>query len=93
MALRRYFPLAKMLGLDDRTFATAFVSLFMQIMGILQIPAFLGPSFTPFTSSHKILNPWRDPSTWTVGKPGAEWTEEQQARKKKKKRKKKLKES
>ena len=33
---------------DDDTFATAFVSLFMQVMGILQLPEFLGPSFTPF---------------------------------------------
>jgi hypothetical protein len=33
---------------DDATFMTAFVSLFMQIMGILQMPQFLGPAFTPF---------------------------------------------
>lgn len=40
------------LGLDDRTFAIALVSLFMQIMGICQMPHFFGPSFSPFV----ILN-------------------------------------
>jgi hypothetical protein len=37
------------IGADDpKAFATVFIGLFMQVMGILQIPAFLGPSFTPF---------------------------------------------
>jgi hypothetical protein len=36
-------------GADDtKTFATVFIGIFMQVMGILQIPAFLGPSFSPF---------------------------------------------
>lgn len=46
--LRSSVPLASILGLDDETFACAFVSLFMQVMGILQMPEFFGPSFTPF---------------------------------------------
>mmetsp|Transcript_40335 Transcript_40335/g.121520 ORF Transcript_40335/g.121520 Transcript_40335/m.121520 type:complete len:309 (-) Transcript_40335:328-1254(-) len=37
-----------MLGLDDKTFAIAFVNLFMQVVGILQLPDLLGPGFSPF---------------------------------------------
>lgn len=35
--------------MDDKTFAVMLVSLFMQVITILQMPAFLGPSFNPFT--------------------------------------------
>jgi len=63
--LRTYIPVPSFLGLDDATFATAFVSLFMQIMGILQMPEVLGPSFSPFGS---LLSPFKDTSTWNVGK-------------------------
>ena len=73
--LRRYFPVASALGLDDQTFAASFVSLFMQIMGILQISAFLGPSFSPFGV---VLNPWKDSSTWTLGKKGKALIEEEE---------------
>jgi len=38
----------KPFGLDDKTFAMVVVSLFMQIVGILQLPAFLGPGFSPY---------------------------------------------
>ena len=64
--LRKNIPLAKFLGLDDKTFALCFVSGFMQVMGILQMPQFLGPSFTPFGPA--LLSPFFDSSTWTVGK-------------------------
>jgi len=47
-ALRGYFPLADAIGLDDLSFGMCFVSLFMQITGILQMPVFLGPSWSPF---------------------------------------------
>lgn len=40
---------------DEATFAKAFVSLFMQVVGILQLPIFLGPSFSPFNELHKLL--------------------------------------
>jgi len=78
--LRRTILLADWIGLDDKTFATTFVSLFMQVMGILQIPAFLGPHFSPF--GVKIIAPWLDSTTWSVAKTESEW-----AKKKKKKRK------
>lgn len=39
------FPLVR----DDETFAACMVSAFMQIMGLLQLPILLGPSFSPFT--------------------------------------------
>lgn len=64
--LRRTMPIAQMVDLDDKTFAQSVVSLFMQIMGILQMPQFLGPSFTPFGTA--LLTPFFDPSTWTAGK-------------------------
>ena len=65
--LRNTMPIAKIFGgMDDKTFACCFVSLFMQITGILQMPHFLGPSFTPFGSA--ILSPFFDPNTWTAGK-------------------------
>ena len=64
--LRNHMPIAKLFDMDDKTFAYCVVSGFMQVMGILQMPQFLGPSFTPFGTA--ILNPFFDPSTWTVGK-------------------------
>ena len=42
-------------GLDDKTFATVAVSLFMHVMGILQLPNFMGPSFSPFNHISKIV--------------------------------------
>jgi hypothetical protein len=35
-------------GFDDKKFAIIFVSAFMQITGILRMPEFFGPSFSPF---------------------------------------------
>ena len=78
-------PLVEPLGLDDDTFATAFVSLFMQVMGILQLPEFLGPSFTPFGSA--ILNPFMDASTWSVGLTETEYAKHAASKKKKRKKK------
>lgn len=46
--LRATFPEYVRMGLDEATFAAVFVSLFMQIMGLLQMPDFFGPSFSPF---------------------------------------------
>lgn len=69
MLLRKTLLYADWLGFGDdpKTFATAFIGLFMQVVGILQIPAFLGPSFTPF--GMPIASPWKDSTTWTaVGK-------------------------
>jgi hypothetical protein len=37
------------MGLDDRTFCVVCISVFMQTMGVLQMPQFLGPSFSPFS--------------------------------------------
>lgn len=48
--IRRAFPKDVRLGLDESTFAAVFVSLFMQIVGILQMPRFLGPGFSPFSA-------------------------------------------
>jgi hypothetical protein len=85
--LRQFIYLPEMLDLDDRTFAAVFVALFMQVMGILQIPAFLGPSFSPF--GVKVLSPFRDSATWTVGKTESEWSKNKQKAKKASKKKKK----
>jgi predicted alpha/beta superfamily hydrolase len=38
----------RLADLEDRTFAIVFVSLCVQIVGILQLPEFLGSSFSPF---------------------------------------------
>lgn len=62
--MRSAFPEVVRMGLDEATFAAAFVSLFMQIMGLLQMPDFLGPSFSPF--GVRILSPWKDSSTWNL---------------------------
>jgi len=43
-----HLPIAE-LGLDDRTVAIVFVSSFMHIMGLLRLPYFFGPTFSPFT--------------------------------------------
>ena len=37
-------------GLEDDTFAIVVVGLFMQVVGLLQLSLFLGPSFSPFNS-------------------------------------------
>jgi TRIC channel len=42
------------LGLSDPVFAVVFVSAFMQIVGILQLPHFLGPAFSPFNSLYYL---------------------------------------
>uniref|UniRef100_A0A7S3L5W6 Uncharacterized protein n=1 Tax=Amphora coffeiformis TaxID=265554 RepID=A0A7S3L5W6_9STRA len=75
ITLRKIMPIAKMFDLDDKTFALAYVSLFMQVTGILQMPQFLGPSFTPFGPA--MLSPFFDPSTWTVGKYEGAYAEKQ----------------
>lgn len=51
-------PIAIMLGFDNVStdpaarvaFGACTVSLFMQLMGVLQMPQFLGPNFSPFTT-------------------------------------------
>jgi TRIC channel len=43
-----------LLGLDDRTFAHVIMAGFMQVAGILMLPDFLGPSFSPIA----------DPPVW-----------------------------
>ena len=42
-------------NVDDRTFAIAFASLFMQVTGILQTPFFLGASWSPFEDVKNAL--------------------------------------
>jgi hypothetical protein len=43
------------MGVDDEMFAIVTVSLFMQVIGILQMPHFLGPSFNPFAALMALL--------------------------------------
>jgi hypothetical protein len=70
--LRDHVPFRHHFNVDDKTFAMCFVSLFMQIVGILQIPTLLGPSFSPFEARllQIILNPFQRSSStsWKVGK-------------------------
>jgi hypothetical protein len=75
---RALLPVASWLGLDDYSFAAVIVSLFMQIMGQLQIPAFLGPSFSPF-HIHNILDPW-------VGREESKYSMRQKAKRASKKK-------
>jgi hypothetical protein len=56
--LRQYcYPtmLREMLGYDDKTFAGLFVSIFMQVTGLLQLPNFYGPTFSPFEITGRLL--------------------------------------
>lgn len=73
--LRENLPIKDIFGLDEKVFACCFVGLFMQITGVLQMPQFLGPSFTPFGTA--ILSPFLDSSTWTVGKYEVAYAENQ----------------
>jgi hypothetical protein len=43
------------MGLDDWTFAMVFIAVFMQVMGFLQFPELLGPSFSPFVSIRNVF--------------------------------------
>jgi len=62
--LRKYIFLQELFGVEDnRIFATIFVGAFMQIMGILQMPDFLGPSFSPFNVL--VRNPVSTATTWS----------------------------
>jgi hypothetical protein len=40
---------------DQATFAACAVSLFMQVVGILQMPQFFGPTFSPFVTPFSLL--------------------------------------
>jgi hypothetical protein len=58
MTLRQYgYPtfLREMLGYDDKTYAGLFVSIFMQVTGLLQLPNFYGPTFSPFEITGRLL--------------------------------------
>lgn len=73
ITLRNLFaPLVKLLGMDEVVFAGLVVSIFMQITGILQLPMFLGPQFSPFGTT--ILTPLLDASTWALGKRETEYS-------------------
>lgn len=70
-------PIVKVLGLkDEAVFAGLVVSSFMQITGILQLPYFLGPQFSPFGTT--ILTPLLDASTWALGKRETEYSKLQE---------------
>lgn len=43
------------MGLDDRTFCVAIISIFMQVMYLLQLPELLGPSFSPFSMIQYVV--------------------------------------
>jgi hypothetical protein len=47
--LRLAIPTSFRLGLADEAFAAVIVSLFMQVTGILQMPLFFGPDYSPFS--------------------------------------------
>ena len=85
--LRSAFPEAVRMGLDEATFAAAFVSLFMQVTGLLQMPDFLGPSFSPF--GVEILSPWKDSSTWSWSKKESVYSNRKKAKQQQQKLKKK----
>lgn len=79
--LRKSLRMAHFLGFkDNQTFALVVVTMFMQVMGILQMPTFLGPSFTPFGSA--ILSPFRDSSTWKTGEKDTAYSTAQAEKKK-----------
>jgi hypothetical protein len=59
--LRDTFPVRKYVEtLDEHVFATCCVSAFMLIIGILQLPYFLGPTFTPFDPTTITIFQWKD---------------------------------
>lgn len=53
--LRKAIHTMPMFGLDDRTFCTVFIGIFMQIIGILQLGFFFGPGFSPFNRTYNLL--------------------------------------
>ena len=57
-------------GLKDVEFASCVVTYFMQIVGILQLPAFLGPDWNPF-SMFAVLS-----SLFAGSKRGGDFTKE-----------------
>lgn len=42
---------------DDRTFAIAFVSLFMQVIGMMQTPFVFGATWSPFEALGNLVSP------------------------------------
>lgn len=76
-AVDDYIPWIEM-GLDHRTFAVLVTSISNQIVGILQMPEFSGPSFSPFVSVYNFFyNLTKTPS------PAAKKIKKQQQKKKK----------
>lgn len=77
--LRAYTPLQGLLNIeDDNAYAAVMIVGFMQVMGILQLPRFIGPQFTPFGAD--ILNPWKDSSSWEVGKQDSAYSKKKRNR-------------
>lgn len=63
-ALRRFFaPVAILLALDTHTIGMCFVSGWMQIFGVLRMPLFFGPLFTPFAVPKLFNVPQQKKST------------------------------
>lgn len=69
--LRNNFTAGQRFGLTDVQVASCVVTYFMQIVGILQLPAFLGPNWNPF-GLIALFSPWKDASAGATGKSGAD---------------------
>jgi len=69
------------MGLDDKTFARVMVSIFMHVSGVLRLPAFYGPSSSPFNITHKYLPDLYNQSTQTKSKSAS--SSKKQSKKKK----------
>lgn len=68
--LRSNIPAGKVYGLTDVEVASCVVTYFMQIVGILQLPAFLGPNWSPF--GLVFVSPSKGASTLAVAKSETE---------------------
>lgn len=75
-ALRAAISSETLFGLDTAAFAALFACGFMQIMGMLHLPQFIGPQFTPFGSD--LLNPWKDSAFWQVGLKESEFSKKKE---------------
>jgi hypothetical protein len=59
------------MDIDNETFALIAVSVFMQVIGILRMPHFLGPTFSPLAAFVALLEPIVKNTVWIKVVPAA----------------------
>lgn len=74
--LRLIVPIPTVLGLTEKAFAACVVSYFMQAIGVLQLPEFLGPQWSPFEFNIGMLTTIKSPEQLGIGQTAPDTDDE-----------------